>query len=393
MTPTLSEVRNWDTEHLTAAADHWSATATVWEDRFTEYATQVANPGGTPWDGTAAEAAQQRARSDRMAVIGLADLLHEASAIARAGALRIADARQRVLSGVVAAERADFSVGEDFSVRDRHAFSVRAAAVRHGQAVRFAEELRVNVAELVAADSELAATLTTATAGLGIDPFATSTAAQPDTSPGHAPFRRGEPIDPTDWRVGDQRFGYWEDVPIPLKPWVDDVPPPLGREIRRFPEDRLRDNAARPTEFFVPNKSWLFDSEAPYVQCQEQYMIRISGTEATPYVRVPTDAGRATQQRWVAYTYEVSKRRQVVLGGDIRVRGHVGDIAALGPFPWIEQTWTPTPINDIARLSADNPTIRFNIPDGCGGQFAYTAGVPAGGWIGKPSGPPVMARP
>jgi len=51
VTPTLSEVRNWDTEHLTAAAEHWTNTATVWEDRFTQYATHVVAPGGTPWEG------------------------------------------------------------------------------------------------------------------------------------------------------------------------------------------------------------------------------------------------------------------------------------------------------------------------------------------------------
>jgi len=83
VTPKLSQVRNWDTEHLEAAADHWTKTATVWEDCFTQYATQVHTPGGTPWEGEAAAAAQQRAHSDRMTVIGLADQLHDASAVAR----------------------------------------------------------------------------------------------------------------------------------------------------------------------------------------------------------------------------------------------------------------------------------------------------------------------
>ena len=142
MTPTLSQVRNWDTEHLTAAADHWTKTATVWEDRFTRYATHVNNPGGTPWEGTAADAAQQRAHSDRMTVIGLADQLHDASAIARSGAVEIAEACRLVLRSVDAAERAGFTVGEDFSVIDRHVYNMRAAAARQAQAAGFAADLR-----------------------------------------------------------------------------------------------------------------------------------------------------------------------------------------------------------------------------------------------------------
>lgn len=83
--PTLSDVRAWDIEHLTAAADFWTKTATVWEDSFTELVRRMGSPGGVPWEGEAAEAAQQLAYSDKMTVIGLADQLHHAAAIARAG--------------------------------------------------------------------------------------------------------------------------------------------------------------------------------------------------------------------------------------------------------------------------------------------------------------------
>ena len=172
MTPTLSQVRNWDTEHLTAAADHWTKTATVWEDRFTRYATHVNNPGGTPWEGAAADAAQQRAHSDRMTVIGLADQLHDASAIARSGAVEIAEACRLVLRSADAAERAGFTVGEDFSVIDRHVYNMRAAAARQAQAAGFAADLRATVADLVAVDARVASQITTATTGLGNDPFA-----------------------------------------------------------------------------------------------------------------------------------------------------------------------------------------------------------------------------
>ena len=132
MTPTRSQVENWDTEHLDAAADHWSATATIWEDRFTQLSTKINNPGGTPWEGEAAEAAQHRAYTDRLIV------------------------------------------GEDFSVTDHHIYNRAAAALRQAQAEGYAADIRAAVADLVAADVRIASELTTATGGLGKDHFAQS---------------------------------------------------------------------------------------------------------------------------------------------------------------------------------------------------------------------------
>ncbi len=172
--PTRSEVENWDTEHLDAAADHWSKTATVWEDCFTQYAHQVANPGGAPWEGDAAEAAQQRAHSDRLIVVGLADKLHDASAIARKGAMQLKEACRLVMRSVHSAEDDGFTVGEDFSVTDDRVFSRVAAAARQAKAEAHADAIRAAVADLVAADARIAGEITTAAAGLGTDHFAES---------------------------------------------------------------------------------------------------------------------------------------------------------------------------------------------------------------------------
>lgn len=172
--PTLSQVVNWDIEHLNEAAKHWTTTANVWEDRFTQYAVQILNPGGSPWLGEAAEAAQQRAYSDKMIVIGLSDQLHDASAIAKAGAMELAEAKRLVLRTVEAARSAGFTVGEDFSVTDHHVYNRAAGAMRQAQAEAFAADLRATVADLVAADDRIAANLISATAGLGKDHFAES---------------------------------------------------------------------------------------------------------------------------------------------------------------------------------------------------------------------------
>lgn len=169
--PTLSQVRDWDTEHLTEAAVFWTKTAGVWEDRFTELATRISAPGGIPWEGEAAEAAQQLAYSDKMTVIGLADQLHSASKIARSGARELDEARRGILRVVNAAEEAGFTVGEDFSVSDPNYYDVATAAARQEQAETLAADLRVSVGTLMLADADIADKLTTATAGLGANVF------------------------------------------------------------------------------------------------------------------------------------------------------------------------------------------------------------------------------
>ena len=172
--PTLSDVRNWDTEHLTAAADHWSKTATTWEDVFTRYWQQVPNPGGEPWVGEAAEAAEQQAHSDRMIVIGLANQLHDASGIATAGANELKELCRLVIRSVEAAQNDGFTVGEDFSVNDHNVYSRAAAAMRQAKAEGYAADIRAAGADLVAADERIATALTTAASGLGKDHFGES---------------------------------------------------------------------------------------------------------------------------------------------------------------------------------------------------------------------------
>ncbi len=170
-TPTLSAVRRWDVDHLTEAAGYWTATATAWEDAFTALATRVSFPGGTPWVGEAAESAQYSTARDRITVIGLADQLHSASALARSGASEIDQTRQAVLRVVRVTEIAGFIVGEDFSVIDPGRSNAGTAAARREQAESLAAKLRSSVAALLSADRSVAAKITAATAGLGVRVF------------------------------------------------------------------------------------------------------------------------------------------------------------------------------------------------------------------------------
>lgn len=176
--PTLSQVQAWDSDHLTTAAAQWTNTATVWEDAFTHVNTQMSCPGGSSWEGEAAEAAQLRAYSDRLTVIGVADQLHEASAVARAGAGEIQTAKRNALTAVSAAENAGFSVGQDFSVTSRRSVSGAAAAAARAQAEAFAADIRRRVAELIATDQRVAAKITAAAAGVDTVRFPESDGAE-----------------------------------------------------------------------------------------------------------------------------------------------------------------------------------------------------------------------
>ncbi len=68
--PSLSQIMGWDTEHLTRASADWSATAEHWEEAFDSVHRGMLAPGGTVWEGEAADAAQERAFADLVEVRG-----------------------------------------------------------------------------------------------------------------------------------------------------------------------------------------------------------------------------------------------------------------------------------------------------------------------------------
>jgi hypothetical protein len=115
----LSEIRNWDTGHLTAGASQWTTAAASWADTFTVASREARNPGGTEWNGAAAEAAQLRTEADRTRVLGLSDVLNGMATTARTGAADVVAARERVLAVVARAGEAGFDVRDDFAVVNR----------------------------------------------------------------------------------------------------------------------------------------------------------------------------------------------------------------------------------------------------------------------------------
>jgi len=162
----LSQVQSWDTDHLSEAVVRWMGVVESWESAFANLSTQVRSPGGTAWSGPAAEAAQARADSERLAAQLAADQLIEAATIARAGAREIDAAKQRVIAAVDAATAVGFTVHEDFSVADRRPGGATGDPRRIAQAQELAGEIRMRLNELLAVDAEVASKLTAVTADL-----------------------------------------------------------------------------------------------------------------------------------------------------------------------------------------------------------------------------------
>src|SRR4051812_6991282 len=114
--PTLSQLFNWDVGHLEQAASYWTTSANQWEAHFDTLHRQAMSPGGSVWEGSAADAAQHRTYADLVKVRGAADDLRNAATAARRGADQLQYARFNVLNAITAAEKAGLVVGEDLSV-------------------------------------------------------------------------------------------------------------------------------------------------------------------------------------------------------------------------------------------------------------------------------------
>jgi hypothetical protein len=170
--PTLSQIQAWSTDHLETAATHWTQTADTWEDAFTKIHREAPYPGGTPWEGAAAEAAVLHTGTDRVVVVGAADSLHSAATAARYGAEEIAGARQLALQAADEAQAAGFTVGEDLSVSSRQNGGPPAVqAARQAQAQLFAATIRARAENLVAVDTEVGSHVSAAIAGVNTAQF------------------------------------------------------------------------------------------------------------------------------------------------------------------------------------------------------------------------------
>jgi hypothetical protein len=165
----LSDIQSWDTEHLTAAAGWWDATASRWEDGLSEVVRHSYTPGGSIWEGAAATATQERALADRTKVNAAAQHLRTTSAVARAGADALASARRQVLAAVNTARAAGFHVGDDLSVAYDDD-GTPASAAKRAQATSMARQIWHSAEQLTATDRRVAEQIKNSSEGIqGLD--------------------------------------------------------------------------------------------------------------------------------------------------------------------------------------------------------------------------------
>ena len=162
--PTLSQVQTLDTEYLHEAAEYWTRTAGLWEQAFTEVHDRISTPGGVPWNGHAAAAAQERTYSDLVQVRGASDRLQGAAAVVLRGDRQLQASKEGVLEAVNDARADGFVVGEDYSVTDRvRGGTAEFRAARLAAAQGHARFILHRVATLVTSDHQLTTHIAAAT--------------------------------------------------------------------------------------------------------------------------------------------------------------------------------------------------------------------------------------
>jgi hypothetical protein len=155
--PTLAQISDWDVHHLVDAAAQWNQTADLWEDAFQGAWQGTMRPGGTTWEGSAAETAQDLAWRDLVKVRGSADALRAAARIAHTGAASLRDVKRLALNAVEEARSNEFTVGEDLAVTEvRYRFVARERESRESMADDHTADIRHHAANLVALDRDIA---------------------------------------------------------------------------------------------------------------------------------------------------------------------------------------------------------------------------------------------
>jgi hypothetical protein len=207
--PTLSQIQNWETDHLRRAATQWVNTADAWEDSYDSIARQMVAPGGKPWTGDAAEAAQSAASRDQLKVRGLSDDLRAAATAARGGSEEIETAKKSALHAVGAAHAEGFTVNEDLTLTDQFSnSSTEELEARRVQVETLSADIRAKASALVAVDQQAADKVAAAAEGLQEPSFEAS-----GTSGGSQPAQMVD----------------FHGVPLPEKPsWTSPDPPPGG---------------------------------------------------------------------------------------------------------------------------------------------------------------------
>lgn len=186
MIPTMSQTLSYDTAHFIDAAAHWEDLADRWA---LTYGQVHAEAQGLPWEGLGATALHERISSDHRIAKAGAESLRGAARIARQEAPNLNAMHRRLLYTLEDAQKAGFTVGDDWSVTDtRTSRSAVEQAERQTQAQAFAARLRTQAGELLAHDTEVSGNMTNAAAA-GVGNFAeTGVYHKPNGDSGYVQF-------------------------------------------------------------------------------------------------------------------------------------------------------------------------------------------------------------
>lgn len=236
--PSRSAIEGWDTQHLKSAAQSWTATALLWEDSFNAVHQGAMRPGGTVWEGEAADAAAEQTFADLVTVRGASDRLTEAAGIASRGADQLLYLKRSALAAIDDARADGFVVGEDLSVSDDSVLPVGPLlAARQALAEEHAAEIHARAAALSLADHVVAANISAALAPLAEVVFDD---AQEWTGTVHALDFKQSPGDRP--RPGDTPYKTDAEIPVgedpaEVKRWWDGLPQDRKDELLRdWPE-------------------------------------------------------------------------------------------------------------------------------------------------------------
>ncbi|RDI26837.1 hypothetical protein DEU38_10872 [Rhodococcus sp. AG1013] len=118
MTLSRSQIESWNPATLNDVADAWEAFGSKVEGLFDRYVEAVTRVNDGYWEGRAAEAAQDRATSDRKTALAVVDRLGSLAARARQGFFEIDAPLSRARNAIAGAEGERFAVSSALQLTD-----------------------------------------------------------------------------------------------------------------------------------------------------------------------------------------------------------------------------------------------------------------------------------
>ncbi|XTP35768.1 WXG100 family type VII secretion target [Mycobacterium sp. TJFP1] len=165
--PSRSDIDGWvlAINGLSASAGDFRAAANGLESTADAHVRQMSVPGGTAWEGDAADAAHESAYADRGVIYRVADHLREMARVANSGAQDLNSLRDRALDAISEAEMDSFKVTDQLAVVDTRRYVHGEAELLAARTVRAREHQEYIAARALALASEDAKVGTSLRAG------------------------------------------------------------------------------------------------------------------------------------------------------------------------------------------------------------------------------------